>query len=881
MSLKQRLHLEQEPVYLMDGSAFIYRGFFANRAMQRSDGFPTNALVVVFRILLRILREEQPRYFAFLLDGRGPNFRHEIFPLYKANRDAAPEDLTRQIEPVKRAVAALGLTLEVASGCEADDCIASVAARIAAAGRPVIIVSGDKDLRQCLGPHVFMWDPGLKEEKLHTLESFRTEYGLEPAAWADMQALMGDTADNIPGVPGIGPKTAEKIFRTFRSLEDIRDRLDEMEPRLRAKIEGHLDAAFMYRRLTRLSLEHCAHLGLEELAVRAPQVEKLALLTQEFELKTLRRDVDLLIRSCGRVPDMPASAASAAEAGAAGGTRQMSLFSLTPSPRHMPELGPGDALPDCAGRVAAVLFPQGPGEYPVLAVDGRQWRYAGDVEELLPVLSEAAQVVSADVKGLLARSSCWWSLPAQLWFDVGLAAYLIDPEESDYGWPKLAARWAGRLGLAAEDAGLLALRMAEELGRQLEDCGLGALYRELELPLIAVLARMEAQGVAIDARAFASFLDDVQRELDALTAEVHAAAGCQFNIRSAQQLGEVLFSTLQLPISGKTRGGKFSTDVAALEKLAGSHPVVDTILKYRKLEKMRSTYLAPLPRLMDSRGRIHTTFNQTATATGRLSSSNPNLQNIPVRGALGKRMRTCFVAGEGCRLVSADYSQVELRVLAHVSQEPALLEAFRRGEDIHTRTAALVFDLAPENVTPDQRRSAKTINFGLIYGMGAQKLARELHIGIQQARDFIEQYFRQLGRLREFYESVVAGARERGYVTTLAGRRRMLPDINSRNGQAAALARRQAVNTVIQGSAADVIKLAMLAVQEDARLAEWNARQVLQVHDELLLEVPAAHAEDAARRVAVLMASVRPGGQELSVPLLVDWGVGDDWGAAH
>ena len=343
----------------------------------------------------------------------------------------------------------------------------------------------------------------------------------------------------------------------------------------------------------------------------------------------------------------------------------------------------------------------------------------------------------------------------------------------------------------------------------------------------------------------------------------------------------MLFNGLGLPAPRKTKGGQASTSQQTLEKLAGQHPVVDSILQYRKLEKMRSTYLDPLPRLVDPQGRIHTTFNQKATATGRLSSSNPNLQNIPVRGPLGKRMRSCFIAGPGRLLVSADYSQVELRVLAHVSQDPALLEAFRNGEDIHARTAALVYDLPPDQVSPDQRRNAKTINFGLIYGMGAQKLAQELKIGTAQARDFIARYFERLQGLKAFYEGVEASARKHGFVTTLGGRRRLLPDINAASGQAAALARRQAINTVIQGSAADIIKLAMLAVARDGRLQELDARLLLQVHDELLLEVPADAAEEAGALVARLMQDVRPGGRELSVPLLVDWGTGHDWGAAH
>ncbi len=426
----------------------------------------------------------------------------------------------------------------------------------------------------------------------------------------------------------------------------------------------------------------------------------------------------------------------------------------------------------------------------------------------------------------------------------------------------------------------LALDIAKGLQQELQKQTLDSLYQSLELPLIPVLAQMEHLGIAIDGTAFRHFLDDVQADIDARTKEVYDAAGTTFNIRSAQQLGEVLFSTLQLPSAGKTKGGQLSTSQERLETLSG-HPVVDAVLEFRKLEKLRSTYLEPLPRLMDDEGRIHSHFNQWATATGRLSSSNPNLQNIPVRGALGQRMRTCFIPRAGHVLISADYSQVELRVLAHMSQDPVLLQAFRQNMDIHTNTAAIIYGVAPENVDSDQRRNAKTINFGLIYGMGAQKLAQELRITTVQAREFIGNYFLHLDKLKRFYEGIETEAKAKGYVTTLTGRRRNLPDIHSTNNMKFSLARRQAINTVIQGSAADIIKLAMLAVAHDDSLKTLQAKLALQVHDELVLEVPEDTAEQAGKRVAELMGNVQPDGQALSVPLLVDWGVGHNWGQAH
>lgn len=919
MSLKQRLGLAAEPVFLMDGSAFIYRGFFANRNMQRSDGFPTNSLVVVSRVLLRILREERPRYFVFVQDGKGPNFRHEIFPLYKANRDATPEDLVRQLDPIQRMVRALGLRLEVSQGCEADDCIASLAARFAGE-HPVIIVSGDKDLKQCLGPNVYMWDPASKEEKLVSEADFTAESGVTPGQWPDVQALIGDTSDNIPGVPGIGPKTARQIFSICPSLEDIRDHFVLLPPKLQAKLQEHLENMFIWRQLTTLSREACPGVTLDDLRVRPLDAATCALLTEEFELFALRRELAALDRLQAAEADLPeefldagsiredarpaagkkaaaeqASLPLAQPARSGRATSQMSLLDAMPQ-ESAPALDDVSALPDCGDARVALIWAHGDREAPYLAVEGAdggslgEWQWTGPVAELARWLAPARTLVTADLKGLLTSAPCWQFLAGRAadCIDLGVAAYLLNPEENDYGWPRLSARWGAVLrhelegrGQTAPGPARLGLAMAQLFEQRMEKDGLLELFRRLEMPLLPVLAGMEQSGVAIDAAAFRAFLDDVQGQLDQLTAHVYELAGTQFNIRSAQQLGDVLFNGLGLPAPRKTKGGQASTSQQTLEKLAGQHPVVDSILQYRKLEKMRSTYLDPLPRLVDPQGRIHTTFNQKATATGRLSSSNPNLQNIPVRGPLGKRMRSCFIAGPGRLLVSADYSQVELRVLAHVSQDPALLEAFRNGEDIHARTAALVYDLPPDQVSPDQRRNAKTINFGLIYGMGAQKLAQELKISTTQAKDFIARYFERLQGLKEFYEGVEASARKHGFVTTLGGRRRLLPDINSASGQAAALARRQAINTVIQGSAADIIKLAMLAVARDERLRELDARLLLQVHDELLLEVPADAAEEAGALVARLMQDVCPAGKELSVPLLVDWGTGHDWGAAH
>ena len=889
MTMKARF--TEEPLWLMDGTAFVFRGFYANQSLTRSDGMPTGAVYIVARILLRILREEQPSHFAFMMDGRGKNFRHTLFTDYKANRSATPEALVAQLEPIKRLVTAMGVHLEVSEACEADDCIASLTSRYSSA-MPVVIIGADKDLRQCLNENVVMWDPAGKNEKIITLDSFTAETGLAPDQWPDLQALVGDASDNIPGIPGIGPKTALTILRDHPTLEALRDGFEALPPKLQAKFDGRLDDMFLYRQLTTLRTDCCPALDLRTLERGPVDIAAASAILEEFELPSITRELQSMIRSGMLTSTQGGSVPPLAETAPAGGD-QFSLFEApagnvqTEQAPQAPVVSSVDDLPECAGCSLALVAD---GDTLALAQDGKTFLYTGGAEALADRLATAVSVAAPNVKALWRHVPAVRALPESVWFDLGLAAYLLSPEEGDFSWPRLMARHAnlpaGASPPAAEQAGI-ALGLAGDLRTRLSGLHLDQLYTDLELPLIPVLADMEAAGVSLDQEALAAFLREVQEQLAALLKEVHEAAGealegfGPFNIRSAQQLGVLLFDRLNLPRSGKTRGGQARTDQETLEKLEGKHPIIAPLLAYRKLEKMRSTYLEPLPRLMDADGRIRTTFNQTATATGRLSSSNPNLQNIPIRGDLGRRMRACFTAAPGMLLISADYSQIELRVLAHLSQEPALLDAFRNGEDIHARTGGLLFDKQAQDVTPDERRNAKTINFGLIYGMGSQSLAKSLGISTQQAKTFIEHYFTHMTRLKAFYENAEQLAREQGYVTTMAGRRRLMPEMHSENTQLRSQARRQAINTVVQGSAADIIKMAMLSVHNDPMLWDLGARLLLQVHDELILEAPADRAEEAAARVAELMAAVRPGGAALDVPLIADAGVGKNWGEAH
>lgn len=871
-----QLGFSQPPLFCIDGSAYIYRSFFALPNLSRADGHPTNALFLVLRMLFQLLRTQRPEHIVFFADGPGPTFRHEAFPEYKAQRDATPEGLLRQIPVILKAVELLGVRTFVSQGCEADDCIASLASR-SKAERPVIIVGSDKDLKQLLDDGVAMWDPMSTPEKLTTKASFQQETGLAPEQWPDVQALVGDTSDNIPGVAGIGPKTALAIFKEHATLEDVQAHLDALKPSVRAKLAPAMDKTFLYRELTTLRREGCVPGTWKDFPRTAPDREALAAFLQEWELRSLAREY----KADPSLGFGPAAAPQRTTEAA------LSLFEEPAAAPALPEvvrLAATDTLPEVAGQALGLALHDGA---PHAWVAGRHYRLEMDDQTLARWLRPAVAAYCPDVKALLRAHPALIAPALENLQDVGLAAYLLDPEERDYSLSRLLDRLGPELDSPPPAVpAAQALALGQLLYRRVAETGMAELLRTLEAPLIPVLASMEATGIAIDRAAFREFLQDVTRELDNLERRIHQLAGRPFNIRSSLQLAQVLFTDLNLAPAGKTPGGKASTSQEVLEKLAGAHPVVQGILDFRKLEKLRSTYLEPLPRLADAQGVIRTTFHQLATATGRLSSSNPNLQNIPIRGEHGTRMRQCFVARPGALLVAADYSQIELRVLAHMSGDPTLIEAFRHGADIHARTAALLFDKPQDAVTPDERRNAKTINFGLIYGMGPQSLAQELQVSLKEAKAFIARYFEKLARLKAFYDEVEDAAKRDGFVLTLAHRRRLLPHIHSQSAQVASQARRQAVNTRIQGSAADIIKLAMLAVFRDAELRRLGAAMLLQVHDELVLEVPGKDdtAKAAGLRLQALMAGVldhAPGLAPLDVPLVVDWGMGRTWAEAH
>ncbi len=847
MTLKKNLSLKNDPVFLIDGSSFLYRAFYAFPDLRRSDGFPTNAIFIVLRILLRLLREQKPVYAAFFMDGKGPTFRNDLYPEYKAQRLKMPEDLAAQIEPLLRGVELMGFKSFVADKVEADDLIAGQA-MAQKKYRPVVIMASDKDLRQLLDDDVVMWDPGGKKEVIMTVDDFRKSTGLEPEQWPDYQALVGDSSDNIPGVPGVGPKTASLIMEDYPSLEAIRDNFDELSPKYQKKIRDHLDVIFTYRELTRLKSDTGRAACLDDIAVEPMDLSAFADYLNEFEFKSLLSE----LRGTNRNKEV--------------------RLSLMPPEKKAVSINSG--MPDIDEADALGLYSE-KGKF-VLGVGGAEWEVKSTPEELKKKISGRKTYVFS-LKELAWDQAAWLTHPGPGFFDISLAAYLLNTEAREYDSAHIIRAYSGEVDASTRNKGLAALRVGELLEKRIKAAGLESLMQDIEMPLISVLLKMERAGISIDLEAFSGFLEQVKKRLEELTTMIFSLAGKKFNIRSTQQTASVLFEDLGLKSRRKTPKGAYSTSNVVLEAMKKEHPIVARILEYRTLEKLRSTYLEPLPEKIGKDGRLHTTFNQLATATGRLSSSNPNLQNIPIRGEFGPRMRACFTASPGKLLVAADYSQIELRILAHMSQDPNLLESFSRSEDIHTRTAGILFEKDIANVSLDERRKAKTINFGLLYGMGPQKLGRELGITLDEARQFIRIYFSKLDRVRQFYDNIEKYASEKGFVTTIAGRRRLLPDINSRNDNLAQQARRMAINTVVQGSAADVIKMAMLAVDRDEALKNSGAVLILQVHDELLMEVNEAEAREAGQRLAEVMSKVK----QFDVPLAVDWGVGKNWAEAH
>jgi DNA polymerase-1 len=907
----------QDRLLLLDGHSLAYRAFFALpiENFSTTTGQPTNAVYGFTAMLINVLRDEKPTHVAVAFDRGEPTFRHEQWVEYKANRRETPEDFRSQLSLIFEVLDALGIRRLSAPGYEADDLIATLATQAAAEGMDVLVVTGDRDVLQLVSDRVtaLMTRRGITEMTRFTPATVTEKYGLTPAQYPDFAALRGDPSDNLPGIPGVGEKTATKWIAEFGSLQALVDRVDEVKGKAGDALREHLGSVLRNRQLTSLVTDLPAEtVGAVpgDLLPVAWDREKIHQLFDTLQFKVLRERLYQtlphgLIGAIGSDPAVPLG-------GPVGGRPEKAAFEVVtdlPGPdevgewlaAHIGTERAGLALTGTWGRGTgnvtglAIAAPDGHGAY----LDPTQLTEADDRALAAWLADPGHPKVMHDAKGPMHALAARGLPLAGLACDTALAAYLALPGQRTFDLADLALRYLGKeLREEAEDGQLTldgsgerdaaaaqvlraqaTLELAAALEEDLDRREAAALLRELEMPLIDVLAKMEHTGIAADSEHFAAMSAMLHGEAKAAEQAAYAAAGHEFNLGSPKQLQELLFNELGLPKTRRIKTG-YTTDSEALTSLLAQtqHPVLEHLLRHRDVAKLMSIVDSLIP-MAGEDGRIHTTFNQTVAATGRLSSTDPNLQNIPIRSELGRQIRLGFVVGEGYEcLMSADYSQIELRIMAHLSGDEALIAAFESGHDFHAATASRVFGVPPEEVTPEQRAKIKAMNYGLAYGLSAFGLSQQLRITPDEARGLMEEYFKEFGGVRDYLQEVVSRARMDGYTATMLGRRRYLPDLTSDNRQRREMAERMALNAPIQGSAADVIKVAMLAVDGALTAAGLRSRMLLQVHDELIIEVAPGEFDAVRDLVCAAMA----GAASLRVPLDVSVGTGRSWAeAAH
>ncbi|WP_022853929.1 DNA polymerase I [Thermodesulfatator atlanticus] len=886
---------KKDPIFVIDGSSFIYRAYFAIKGhLSNRKGLPTKAIFGFTQMLLKLLKEMDPKYVVVCFDAKGPTFRHKVYEEYKANRPAMPDDLAVQIPYIREVTRAFGVPILEIEGFEADDLIAAIATRI---DHPIVIVGGDKDLFPLISEKVVMWDP--MKDLFIDQTWIKERFGVEPEKLLDVRALAGDSIDNIPGVPGIGEKTALKLIKEYGSLEEVLKHAHEIkQKRLRENLIKYAEQARLSKKLVQLAKEAPIPLEPDFFRRRAANVLKLRELFLELEFKKLLKELPAtktisydeyeLVTDSSRMHEILAKA------------REKGLVVIDLESNHIdPMRGKIVGVALCFEPPKAYYFP-----FRHEGLEARKqlpWEAFGDIAALIE--DQQVKKIGHNIKYDLILLARYGVALKGLEGDTMLASYLLNPTRRTHGLDELAEEILGHCMIsykevtkelakgesfarvplekakdyACEDAHVTYL-LYQYFWPKLKEESLWRVFEEIERPLIKVLARMEMAGIKIDVPYLRALSQELAQKLKELEQKIYEIAQEQFNINSSRQLAHILFEKLKLPKVKKTpKKTAFSTDNEVLEELSTLHELPRLVLEYRTLAKLKSTYVDALPKMANPEtGRIHTSFNQTITATGRLSSSDPNLQNIPVRGEEGTKIRKAFVPEKGALFLSADYSQIDLRVLAHYSGDETLIEAFKRGEDIHRRTAAEIFGVSPEEVTSEMRRMAKTINFGIVYGMSPYGLAKELKIGRREAKAFIERYFERYPGVKRYMEQIVAEAREKGYVETLFGRKRPLPDINSPNRTAREFAERTAINTPIQGTAADIIKLAMIKLDTTIEEKGFETKMLLQVHDELLFEVPEKEVEEIQKIVRQIMEGV----VTLKVPLKVNLALGKNWAEA-
>ena len=836
---------------VLDGNSLVNRAFYGIKILTTKDNRPTNAIYGFLNILLNLLRENQPDEVAIAWDLKAPTFRHKMYDGYKATRHGMPEELAQQMPVLKELLAQLGFAMVSREGWEADDLLGTLSAAAAARGDECLLATGDRDSLQLVNDHVTVLLASTRGGRSETVpmdpEAIREKYGLEnPRQLIEVKSLMGDTSDNIPGVPGVGEKTALALVQAFGSLDEVYAHLDDprIKPGVRKKLTENEDKARLSHTLGEIRLDAPIDTAPGTYRRGPGEPEKAAALLASLEMHSL-------------IPRLGLTESAAPAA-----------------PAEERALAASDA--PLTGRVFLAALPAGDGW---AAVDESGSPFRLESSALTDLLdSPDAHLWVFDAKPLYHLALAAGGVGRAIEFDGKLAAYLLNPAASKYELSALAAEYGVEPAFTcpdAPDAGLLT-GLLPLLDQKLTELGMDKLLREIELPLARVLADMERTGMLVDRDGIAAFGDELRGQLNACLGRIYEQVGYSFNLNSPKQLGEALFDKLGLPHRKKTKSG-YSTDAATLESLRSYSPVIDDILEYRSCQKLLSTYADGLLKVIGPDGRVHSTFLQTEARTGRLSSTEPNLQNIPVRTEQGSRLRGFFVAKPGCILLDADYSQIELRILAHISGDAAMQEIFRTGGDIHRSTAARIYGMPPEMITPRLRSSAKAVNFGIVYGIGAYSLSRDIGVTVKEAEAFIQSYLDSFPGVRQYMDDTIAFGKEHGYVATLFGRRRALPELTSSNFNVRALGERMAMNTPIQGTAADVIKLAMVRVWQRLRDEGLTARLILQVHDELIVEAPLEEADKAAQILGEEMEHA----VNFAVPLTADVTRGHTWLEAH
>lgn len=844
-------------ILLIDGNSLINRAYYAIRSLSNAQGEPTNGVYGFLLMLYRMLDDYSPDGVYVAFDVSAPTFRHQQYDQYKATRTGMPEDLRPQLGYLKEILDAMGISRLELEGYEADDVIGTTARLAEKAGYNVLIVTGDKDSLQLVSDRtkVILTRRGISDTLVVDEEVLKKEFSVTPSQVRDLKGLMGDSSDNIPGVPGVGEKTALKLLQDYQNLEELYANLDQIKGKLKERLEANRDQAFMSRDLATIRCDVPIEVSFDEKP--AGDEDKLRELFSRFEFSSFMDRLTPKVEKVQAAPELQ--------------FRRLDLENLSELEEAVRHAGEVSVATDRVhGRMA-------------IGAGGSVWAAdnINDGSELALALRDLLRSVPlircSSVKDLhhLLRVA---DDPILVEFDLEIAAYLRDSGQrqdlkalaSVFGFPRVDAD-EGTMEYLVACAGLLP-ELHQHLEKELKEAELWELFYDLELPLAYLLARMEHRGIKVDREKLEKLGEELDRNSTEIAEQIYAEAGEKFNINSPKQLGVILFEKMGLPVLKRTKTGP-STSAEVLEQLT-AYPIVNLVLEYRQVEKLRSTYADALVQLISPEtGRIHTTFHQNVTATGRLSSSDPNLQNIPVRTSAGRRIRETFVAPEGSLLMSADYSQIELRVLAHISGDETLIEAFQKGRDIHTQTASEVFGVPLDQVTESQRSAAKAINFGIVYGISSFGLSKGINLTRAEAQTYIDKYFERYPKVKQYMDDIVRQGTEAGYVTTLLKRRRYLPDLRSRNYNLRSFASRMAMNSPIQGSAADIIKLAMLRVDEALRKAGLRAELLLQVHDELVLEVPEEELYSTAEVVRHEMENV----MQLKVPLVVDVKAGPNW----